>query len=416
MLKTDIKKIITSIYPYRYFFVGVFILVLIQILIIQITVAQKKSLEISQPISVATIQNKTLEPIDMSANILVPNTITTPIEVITEKAVEEPKEILVTPTPTPSQKSTTIDTKPVVNNRAKVISTNFDIQKYNLFQDTNPQLTQLYQNIDNSAPYKSTIEPLLSYPQSKWFGNWNSDIENDIRQYVTQANKINQLPAVVLYNIPLRDCFSYSSGGLGNAQLYRDWINKVSQGIGNNPVMIILEPDATALTGCLSQEKLNERFELLTYASKTLSKEKVLVYIDAGHSNWISAQEMSERLTKSGIQYTRGFSLNVSNFESNENNISYASQINNLFEQKKSFVIDTSRNGKGRSQNGDWCNPFDVTFGDKPQIQPIPINGLLDAFLWVKNPAESDGTCNGGPSAGSWWPEYLITLAKNKIL
>lgn len=413
MVKTDIQKLIASIHRYRYFLAGVLIIILIQVLIIQITFAQKKSLETPNPTEVELVMSEPLQPIDIPADIPLENTITTPTEVIVEQIVEEVKEA---PAVVSTPQSKAIETKPLVNNRPKAIATNFDITQYSLFQDTNPQLTQLYQSIDNNAPHKSVIEPLLSYPQSKWFGNWNRDIENDIRQYVSQANRANQLPVVVLYNIPLRDCFSYSSGGLGNAQLYRDWINKVSQGIGTNPAMIILEPDATALIGCLSQEKLNERFELLTYASKTLSKEKSLVYIDAGHSNWISAQEMSERLKRSGIEYARGFSLNVSNFETNANNIAYASQLNNFFEQKKNFVIDTSRNGKGKSQNGDWCNPSDVTFGDKPQIQPITSNGLLDAFLWVKNPAESDGTCNGGPSAGSWWPEYLITLAKNKIL
>ena len=34
----------------------------------------------------------------------------------------------------------------------------------------------------------------------------------------------------------------------------------------------------------------------------------------------------------------------------------------------------------------------------------------LDAYLWVKAPGESDGTCNGGPYAGAWWPDYALRL------
>ena len=36
----------------------------------------------------------------------------------------------------------------------------------------------------------------------------------------------------------------------------------------------------------------------------------------------------------------------------------------------------------------------------------------VDAFLWVKNPGESDGTANGGPVAGQWWAEYALGLAE----
>jgi endoglucanase len=37
---------------------------------------------------------------------------------------------------------------------------------------------------------------------------------------------------------------------------------------------------------------------------------------------------------------------------------------------------------------------------------------LVDAFLWIKYPGESDGTCAGGPSAGAWWPSYALELAQ----
>ncbi|NUT94690.1 MAG: endoglucanase, partial [Saccharothrix sp.] len=37
---------------------------------------------------------------------------------------------------------------------------------------------------------------------------------------------------------------------------------------------------------------------------------------------------------------------------------------------------------------------------------------LVDAFLWVKRPGESDGECQGGPAAGRWWPEQALELAK----
>ena len=76
----------------------------------------------------------------------------------------------------------------------------------------------------------------------------------------------------------------------------------------------------------------------------------------------------------------------------------------------KHFIIDTSRNGVGG--NGEWCTTRGRALGALPTTRTG--NVLVDAFLWVKQPGESDGTCNGGPKAGRWWPEYALELARNQ--
>jgi endoglucanase len=97
------------------------------------------------------------------------------------------------------------------------------------------------------------------------------------------------------------------------------------------------------------------------------------------------------------------------------------------------FVIDTSRNGQGPWQPPDypdpqdWCNPPDRGLG----LRPTADTGiaLLDAYLWVKIPGESDGECTRGlgpagetvdpewglidPGAGQWFPEMALQLAQN---
>ncbi|MDQ4138474.1 MAG: glycoside hydrolase family 6 protein, partial [Actinomycetota bacterium] len=93
------------------------------------------------------------------------------------------------------------------------------------------------------------------------------------------------------------------------------------------------------------------------------------------------------------------------------------------------FVIDTSRNGQGpwaapAGWEGDaevWCNPPDRGLG----IRPTTDTGdpLLDAYLWIKVPGESDGRCYRGtagpedpirgmvdPAAGQWFPEQAREL------
>ena len=74
------------------------------------------------------------------------------------------------------------------------------------------------------------------------------------------------------------------------------------------------------------------------------------------------------------------------------------------------FVVDTSRNGNGPTADFQWCNPDGRALGKPPTTDTG--NRLVDAFLWIKRPGESDGTCNGGPKAGAWWPEQALGLAQ----
>ena len=129
------------------------------------------------------------------------------------------------------------------------------------------------------------------------------------------------------------------------------------------------------------------------------------------------------------------------------------------------FVVDTSRNGRGPTdmsgygaapynqpatvvstlQLGNWCNAPGAGLGLRPTTTTnVP---LLDAYLWVKTPGQSDGQCDaaGGvrawdysiysqpgwpttpadqalfdplwstvsPAAGAWFPAQAVQLARN---
>lgn len=99
------------------------------------------------------------------------------------------------------------------------------------------------------------------------------------------------------------------------------------------------------------------------------------------------------------------------------------------------FVIDTSRNGQGPWEPPagvypdpqDWCNPPDRGLGLDPTLTTG--EALVDAYLWVKIPGESDGECTRGlgpagttvdpewglidPGAGDWFPEMALELTAN---
>ena len=242
-----------------------------------------------------------------------------------------------------------------------------------------------------------------------WLGGWNTNVSSDVAAVVNSAANTNTTPVFVAYNIPGRDCGSYSAGGASGSDAYRSWINAVANGIGDKKAWVVLEPDALSQLDCLSPSMQNDRLSLLKGAVQTLeAKPNVSVYIDAGHPGWHSASTMAQRLKSAGVASARGFSLNVSNFTATKENVAYGESVSSLI-GGKGYIVDTSRNGKG--SNGEWCNPSGRALGEAPTAQTGAVHA--DAYLWIKRPGESDGTCNGGPSAGQWWADYALGLAKS---
>jgi endoglucanase len=77
-------------------------------------------------------------------------------------------------------------------------------------------------------------------------------------------------------------------------------------------------------------------------------------------------------------------------------------------------VIDTSRNGAGPAPDSplDWCNPSGRALGAPPTTATAGAHA--DAYLWIKRPGESDGSCNrGDPPAGNFVNQFAIDLARN---
>jgi endoglucanase len=253
------------------------------------------------------------------------------------------------------------------------------------------------------------VEKIATEPVAQWFGNWNSNVQTAVAATVNAAAALQEVPQLVAYDIPERDCGGYSSGGATSAAAYESWVRQFATGIGPHRAVVILEPDALAGISCLSATDQASRISLLNYAVSVLRAHAgVYLYLDAGNSGWQSASTMATRLQQAGVSRATGFALNVSNFYTTSQEESYGASISALVGAKH-FVIDTSRNGNGSS--GQWCNPAGRALGTPPTAATG--DTLVDAFLWIKYPGESDGTCNGGPSAGTWWPSYALGLAEN---
>lgn len=252
----------------------------------------------------------------------------------------------------------------------------------------------------------SKVERLANTPTAVWLGGWSNPWVT-VTDRINSAKKTGTVPIFVAYNIPHRDCGQWSSGGAANANAYYGFIGAIDNAIGNNKAVVILEPDALAGLDCLPKWQQDERYGLLSWASQQLSNNTgTATYIDAGHSNWKTSAVMADRLKRAGVAKADGFAINVSSYYGNQPTTKFGTDLSNKLSGKH-WVMDTSRNGKGVGST--WCNPGGRTVGTSPTSNTGVAN--LDAYLWVKNPGESDGYCNGGPAAGTFWSERAVALA-----
>jgi endoglucanase len=253
---------------------------------------------------------------------------------------------------------------------------------------------------------KDLLAAIALTPQATWVGDWApaDTAASRVRDVTSAAFARGETATLVVYAIPGRDCGAHSAGGVATSE-YARWVDRVAAGVVGSPI-VVLEPDALAQLGdCEGQ---GDRVGYLRHAAHVLTAAGGRVYLDVGNSAWLSPAAAAERLQQVGFDDAVGFALNTSNYQTTADSRAYGEQVSALV-GGKGFVVDTSRNGNG--SNGEWCNPRGRALGDAPTL--VSDDTHLDALLWVKAPGESDGTCNGGPAAGTWWQDMALELARN---
>jgi endoglucanase len=151
-----------------------------------------------------------------------------------------------------------------------------------------------------------------------------------------------------------------------------------------------------------------------------LSGGNTSVFLDAG--DWQTPADITGLLVQAGVAQDAGFSLNVSESATTASAQSYGDEVVADLDADgvggKHYVVDTSRNGNGMAGNpaGYWCNLPDLALGADPTT--VTSDPLDAAYLWVKYPGESDGTCSGdgtydaaAPPSGTFWLSYAVGLA-----
>jgi endoglucanase len=355
------------------------------------------------------------------------------------------------------------------------------------FYVPNPNHGAIQQIADLTSNHRQAdaalIRAMVNTPSAVWFTSGTPHgVEQDVKSTVQRAAGHHTVPVLVAYNVPGRDCAQYSAGGAPTGDAYKAWIDGFAAGLLDKQVVVILEPDGLALlpTDC-GQPDTYDRVSLINYAAHALLRDpNALVYLDAGHSRWHSVGDMAVRLVAGGVQDVQGFYSNASNYQATDHETKFDTRISQCIAFANNpeeggwrlghydycasqyypanvddfgtwhlsdewyaanlghavatthFVFDTSRNGQGPwvppphppGDPQDWCNPPDRGVGLRPTATTgVP---LLDAYLWVKIPGESDGQCyrwTGGPldpvrnmedpAAGQWFPNMALELAQH---
>ena len=384
----------------------------------------------------------------------------------------------------------------------------FYVPQLQHYQDALRQVAQLTSAGDHEMA--AALRTMIQTPQAVWVTESDpKKAEQQVRQVVSRAAGKQEVPVLVAYNLPFRDCAQYSAGGATSTADYEAWVDAVARGIGDRRAVVLLEPDGlgiipwyTSINGdhewCQPPEAdrataASDRFLQLGHAVDALTaRPATSVYLDGTHSAWLGVGDIADRLVKAGVQRADGFFLNVSNYETTERQLKFGDWISQCIhygtnpaeggwrlghfnwcasqyypanpadfstwgltdawyadnvthatnppsgpDDLAHFVVDTSRNGQGPWSPpagvypGDpqvWCNPPGRGLG----VRPTTATGdpLADAFLWVKVPGESDGSCTrslttgGGvdpewgqvdPAAGQWFPEQAVDLIRHAV-
>lgn len=261
------------------------------------------------------------------------------------------------------------------------------------------------------SPEHDAAAWLAAQPTTYWLTPEIDPVEevwDRVAHLAAEAREQDATVSIAVYGLPDRDCGNHSAGGL-DPDAYREWTERIGDALRSAPdvrKIVILEPDSIALAP--SCGSLDDRARYLRTAVENLRGVDTWIYLDAGHSAWHPADEMAGLLRSTGLlDEVRGVALNVSNYQDTANEFDYAHRLSDLLGGTHA-VIDTSRNGAGPA-GAQWCNPGGRLVGAASGAYG---DGVVDTTLWIKPPGESDGECNGGPAAGTWWPDAAVELTR----
>ncbi|OQS07061.1 glycoside hydrolase [Thraustotheca clavata] len=269
---------------------------------------------------------------------------------------------------------------------------------------------------------KSAIEVVEKYPIATWYTDRDPDSKSQARLAVGNCTGENR-PTIVVYGLPNKDCQGHqSSDGINKTPAqYIKFLTDLAGTVKDNHVVYIIEPDAIGLLvgGASCAVSFDYESNLIKAVSILGANPNADIYIDIGHwilgnNNDAKIATILNRLDPSGVRL-KGISINTSNFRTTKELVGLCASFSNtakkISNRTMTCVLDVSRNFMGPEANSQWCNPKGRGIGHPPTITTG--EPLIDYFLWIKPPGESDGYCNGGPNAGEFYRDGFVDLWNN---
>ncbi|HTU88357.1 MAG TPA: glycoside hydrolase family 6 protein [Solirubrobacteraceae bacterium] len=280
----------------------------------------------------------------------------------------------------------------------------------------------------HAAQSDPTLDVIAREPGTARFGSFSfgkngvPNIATAVSRYLSRAQveQPGAVPLLATYRIVHGLCGNASDSPADVAS-YHDFIDGFAAGIGSYRAVLFLEMDSIITMPCLSRHGQAVREAELRYAINTLTADcpHLVIYLDAGAADALSARSAARFLRASGVAKIEGFFLNATHFDWTSKEIRYGEKISRLTGGKH-FVVNTGENGQGPLRPRDivhqglevLCNPPGRGLGPLPTANTGYRN--VDMFAWTSNPGESGGACGAGaPPTGQYWPAYAKMLVEN---
>jgi len=261
-------------------------------------------------------------------------------------------------------------------------------------------------------------------PKALWLGRFTSpNFAVKVRRLIDPAKANGEVPIFTVLRAQATGCSStYQGGGPAEDRRTMDWYDDLARVIGGDRVVIAFEPDSLGTIDCLAPSRRDDRLRVLGHGVDVLSKlPNATIYIEAGASDWESAERTAKLLRAVGVAKVRGFMLNVTHYDWTAANIQHGLEISRLTGGKH-FIINTAENGRGpvhykkwidRSRHiwrriTVWCNPGLRGLGPAPTTETSH-PAKVDAYLWINRPGYAQ-SCQHRPIA--WFMPRALTLAR----
>ncbi|RLN85308.1 hypothetical protein BBJ28_00022764 [Nothophytophthora sp. Chile5] len=227
---------------------------------------------------------------------------------------------------------------------------------------------------------------------------------------------------IVVYGIPNKDCNAgLSSGGtVSSTADYQDFLQDLTDAVGDRKVLYVVEPDAVGLLaedgGCGSSAGYLDNLKVAVEALSANANAQL--YVDVGY--WTLEYESQRSTVVSVITELaaagtlKGITINTSNYRTTTEVTGLCTDFQTAMgSEDLTCIIDTSRNYNDPPST-EWCNLKTAGIGMPPTSETGVSN--LDYFMWIKPPGESDGQCSGstdslaGTTAGTFYQEGFQLL------